>query len=144
MNQLPDLACACATLRRATRLITQIYDEELRPHLESSQFALLSAIEKLPACKQGLLADALGYDKTSVSRSLTLLHRNGWIEQATADDRRERGYKLSRAGVKVLYAARPGWQRAQDRLRAAMAADEWTAMWPVLRALTNSAARARR
>ena len=27
---LPDIECACATVRRAARLVTQLYDEEFR------------------------------------------------------------------------------------------------------------------
>src|SRR5262249_52995650 len=55
-GDLPDISkCACTTLRRAARLVTQLYDEELRRHLPASQFALLSAIERRPGCNQSML-----------------------------------------------------------------------------------------
>src|SRR5262249_39614614 len=65
-GDLPDIVCACATLRRAARLVTQLYDEELRLHLPASQFALLSAIESRPGCNQSMLARMLAFDKTTL------------------------------------------------------------------------------
>jgi DNA-binding MarR family transcriptional regulator len=140
---LPDIECACATLRRAARLLTQLYDEELRPHLQASQFALLMALDRRPRCNQSMLSRALAFDKTTLSRNLGLMERNGWIEYAAAGDRRERGFRLTAAGRKLLRTARPGWQRAQDRLRSSMTGDRWDAMWRVLHNLTNAAYHAR-
>ena len=34
IERLPDIECACATVRRAARLVTQLYDEELEGRLE--------------------------------------------------------------------------------------------------------------
>jgi len=140
---LPEIDCACATVRRAARLVTQLYDEELRPHLQASQFALLSVLEKRPGCNQSILARALAFDKTTLSRNLGLMERNGWIEHTEAGDQRERGFRLTGAGRKLLLAARPGWRRAQDRLRSTMTGTQWDAMWHVFRNITNAAHNAR-
>src|SRR6266851_5238614 len=94
---LPDIGCACASVRRAARLVTQLYDEEFRGHLEASQFALLSAIERQPGCNQSMLARALGLDKTTLSRNLSVLARRDWIERQEATDQRERGFRLTPA-----------------------------------------------
>jgi DNA-binding MarR family transcriptional regulator len=142
-GDLPDISkCACTTLRRAARLVTQLYDEELRLHLPASQFALLSAIERRPGCNQSMLARMLAFDKTTLSRNLGLMRRNGWIELATADG--QRGHvRLTKDGTKLLAAARPGWRRAQNRLRSAMSDAQWNAMWRVIRDVTNCAYQAR-
>jgi DNA-binding MarR family transcriptional regulator len=141
-GDLPGSACACATLRRAARLVTQLYDEELRRHLPASQFALLSAIKSRPGCNQSMLARMLAFDKTTLSRNLGLLRRNGWIELATGDGRGERP-RLTKDGTKVLAVAGPGWRRAQNRLRSTMSAAQWNAMWRVMRDVTSCAYRAR-
>ena len=143
-EKLPDIVCACATLRRAARLVTQLYDEELRPRLPASQFALLSAIAKRPKSTQSALARTLAFDKTTLSRNLALLKKNGWIEYTATDDQRERGVRLTAAGADLLVAAKPGWRRAQKRLQSAMTAAQWDAMWRVLRDVTNNAYQARR
>ena len=128
----PQTVCACLAVRHAARLVTQLYDEELREHLAMPQFGLLSAIGGLPGCNQATLARALDFDKTTLSRNLKLLERNGWIAHAASQDQRERGYLLTTAGSKLLAAAKPGWKRAQRRLRNAMSATEWDAMWKTL------------
>ena len=72
-------ACACATVRRAARLVTQLYDGELRPRLEASQFMLLTALERKPGCTQAALARIFGFDKTTVTRIESLSNaRAGW------------------------------------------------------------------
>jgi len=139
---LPEIECACATVRRAARLLTQLYDEELRESVQASQFALLSALEKRPGCNQAILSRALAFDKTTLSRNLSLMQKKGWIRVAAAEDRRERGFCLTAAGKKLLERAQPGWQRAQNRLRSAMTSQQWDSMWQVLRYVTDAAYRA--
>jgi DNA-binding MarR family transcriptional regulator len=137
-----EFGCACSALRHASRLITQIYEEELREHLATPQFTLLSVLHALPGCNQATLARRLDFDKTTLSRNLKLLEKNGWIEHTASDDRRERGYRLTSAGAKVLAAAKPGWKRAQGRLRAAMTASQWETMWKTFGNITDAARRA--
>jgi DNA-binding MarR family transcriptional regulator len=128
---LPNLACACATILRTARLVTQLYSHEIGAGtgnaLEPQQFALLSAFEHRPGLGQTPLGKALGLDKTTLSRNLRLLQKNGWIAPTEADPATgaRRSYKLTPAGEAVLAAAKPGWMRAQNKLRAALAAGEW-------------------
>ncbi|MEP6537508.1 MAG: MarR family winged helix-turn-helix transcriptional regulator [Bryobacteraceae bacterium] len=141
---LPDIDCACATIRRAARVVTQLYAEELSPRLEATQFALLSILGARPGCNQVTIGRALAFDKTTLSRNLKLLKANGWIEVQPAEDLRDRGYRLTAAGKDVLHTAKPGWKRAQGRLRGSMTPAEWDVMWKGLRILTQAAQSARR
>src|SRR5471032_3058355 len=94
-----DVACACATARRAARAVTQLYDGHLRAsEIEAPQFALLSALHAQGPCSQSAIGDRLALDKTTLSRNLKLLRQNGWIETAGAEDGRERRYVLSALG----------------------------------------------
>ncbi|MEO7135642.1 MAG: MarR family winged helix-turn-helix transcriptional regulator, partial [Vicinamibacterales bacterium] len=139
-----DFPCACATARRAARAVTQLYDQHLRAsELEGTQFALLSVLNAIGPCSQASIGHGFSFDKTTLSRNLTLLKKKGWIETAPSEDGRERRYVLSAAGKKQLTAAQPAWQRAQDQLRASMTAKEWNAMWKVFRRLTEAARVAR-
>jgi len=50
LEQLFSLPCACQSLRRATRVVTRIYDEELRKaEVEITQFGLLTALSFGPS-----------------------------------------------------------------------------------------------
>jgi len=88
-----------------------------------------------------MLARMLAFDKTTLSRNLGLMRRNGWIELATADGRRE--LRLTKDGAKLLAVARPGWRRAQNRLRSTMSDAQWSAMWRLMRDVTSCAYQAR-
>ena len=68
----PDIGvCACANLRRATRLVTQSYDAALRPvGLRVTQFTILAVLAKRGQMRQSKLADILGMDGTTLTRNL--------------------------------------------------------------------------
>jgi len=138
-NPLPDLGCACANLRRAARLVTQLYSHEIGPDVEPAQFSLLSALLRHPGSSQAPLGRALGLDKTTMSRNLRLMETNGWIELDSTDDRRERCYRLTVAGEKILSAAKRGWTRAQAKLRAALKSGDWEALSAVFGGVAEAA-----
>ena len=135
-----DMACACATARRAARAVTQLYDGHLRASdIEAPQFALLSALDTHGPCSQAAIGHRFALDKTTLSRNLKRLKQRGWIKTAGAEDGRERRYVLSTLGRRRLSAARPAWRRAQDQLRTSMTRQEWDAMWKALRVITDAA-----
>jgi DNA-binding MarR family transcriptional regulator len=143
-SPLPDLECACANLRRASRLVTQLYSHEIGPDVEPAQFSLLSALRRRAGISQAPLGRALGLDKTTISRNLRLMQRNGWIELASTDDGRERCYRLTQKGEKTLSAAKPGWMRAQAKLRAALRTGEWETLLKASGQVAEAAIAARR
>ena len=141
---LTEFSCACATARQVSRVLTQLYDSRLRgTGIEAPQFALLLTLDKQGPCSQAALGRRYAIDKTTVSRNLKLLERNGWIESPPANDTRERRFTLTAAGRKRLVAAKPEWKKAQEQLRSGMTAAQWDAMWRVFRIVTSAAQTAR-
>jgi DNA-binding MarR family transcriptional regulator len=137
---LTDLACACASARRVARVLTQLYDGHLRPAgLEAPQFALLMALRQHGPCSQVTLGRRHGLDKTTVSRNLRGLERQGWIAAAAAGDRRERVFALSAAGRQRVAAALPKWKKAQAQLRSGMTAAQWATMFQTFRIAARAA-----
>jgi DNA-binding MarR family transcriptional regulator len=109
--------CACFALRRAARAVTQLYDEALRPSgLRVTQFTVLQITSRLGSVALGQLARASAMDRTTLTRSLALLERDGLVEPAPRDDRRERRFRVTEPGEQALRAAFPRWERAQSRL----------------------------
>ncbi|MCU1320720.1 MAG: transcriptional regulator, MarR family [Acidobacteriaceae bacterium] len=141
INQvLPDLPCACATVRRASRLVTQLYGSHLRDHgLEASQLSILSFLNAQPGKSQVALASVLGFDKTTLSRNLKLLQKNGWVKSAKIEGQKELVLHLTRAGQRLVKSSHADWQKAQTQLQSAMTSAEWDTMWKGLRILTQSA-----
>ena len=140
---LVALPCACATLRRASRAVTQLYDQELRRSgLRVTQFTLLQALELAGSLTQGRLGELLSLDSTTLSRTLRPLLGKGWVRSLPGEDRRERHFQLTPAGRRQLQYARPGWERAQQRLQKALGVRDWQGLQTVLVAVTEAAQRA--
>ncbi len=121
---LPILPCACANLRRASRALTQLYDDELRPTgLRVTQLGILMALATAGELGQGRLAAAMAFDSTTLTRGLAVLRKQGWIEVRPGTDRRERRLSLTPKGREKVGEMRPHWERAQERVRRALGRD---------------------
>jgi DNA-binding MarR family transcriptional regulator len=140
---LPDLHCACATVRRTARLVTQFYGKEMGQRIEPEQFAMLTVLSHRPGASQSSLGRIMGTDKTTMSRNLRVLLRNGWVQLMASEDKRQRGYRLSAAGQKMLSEVKPSWMRAQAKLRAALTDDEWQEMLRLFGRVAEAALRER-
>ena len=137
--------CACASIRRASRSVTQLYDSWLRPHgIEAPQFSLLAMLDQLREANQVTLGRRLDLDKTTLSRNLKLLAHKRWVTVGSGADLRERRVKLTPAGRRRVKAARDAWRHAQEQLRCSMSGDEWETMWRTFNALTRASLAAQR
>jgi DNA-binding MarR family transcriptional regulator len=67
----------------------------------------------------------LAMDSTSLTRTLAIMVRQGWIAERRGEDRRERWLRLSSAGEAKLSRALPVWEKVQSRLRHQLGAQAW-------------------
>jgi DNA-binding MarR family transcriptional regulator len=108
----------CASLRRASRALTQLYEDALRPTgLRATQFTVLQTLSLAGEVTQGELGQILAMDSTTLTRTLTIMSRHGWIAKRRGEDRREWRMRLSKAGETQLKKALPHWEKAQKQLR---------------------------
>jgi len=120
------LPCMCASLRRASRALTQLYDDALRPlGLRATQFTVLQALSLAGKVSQGELGQLLVMDSTTLTRTLRILSAQGWIENRPGEDRRERLLRLTSAGHHQLKRATTRWECAQARLRSRLGDARW-------------------
>ncbi len=111
-------ACACFNLRKATRMVTQLYDEALKPAgIRATQFMVLAATRSAGPISVNRLADRIVMDRTTLTRNLKPLEREGLIAVQPGDDLRVREVSLTAKGRKTLDRAYPLWKRVQARLR---------------------------
>ncbi|HZY64042.1 MAG TPA: MarR family transcriptional regulator [Edaphobacter sp.] len=121
------LPCLCANLRRAARVVTQMYDEALRPSgLRAPQFALLQALSLAPGISQKGLARVLAFDSTTLTRTLDLMRKKSWVRSEIGEDRRELRLFLTEGGLEEYKHAMPYWQLAQKRLKAELGEAGWS------------------
>ena len=120
------LPCACANLRRTARLVTQLYEQALRPAgITGPQFTLLQALKLAHGALQKQLAEILRIDSTTLTRNLALLEKRGWLRAEPAPDRRAMRLGLTAAGERKYKQALPYWQSAQKQLRRALGDGKW-------------------
>jgi DNA-binding MarR family transcriptional regulator len=128
-NEIVSLPCACANLRRAARIVTQRYDQNLQAAgIKTTQFTLLQALTRAGNISQGNLGDLLGLDSTTLTRTLALLRRKGWIQTKPGEDRREVRLTLTAEGKRKYLSARHYWQSAQRQLRGVLGEAGWKQM----------------
>ena len=112
------VSCACGRLRRATRALTQLYDDAMAPSgLRVTQFSLLRTLAREGVLRIRDLAERTLLDRTALSRNLDPLIARGLVEAVRGSDARTRRIALTPAGERALRAASPHWRRAQARVR---------------------------
>ncbi len=109
--------CVCAALRRADRTITQIYDAILAPSgLHITQFTLLATLAEASPISINRLANLMVMDRTTLTRDLGLLSKQGWARIEVGEDHRLHVVTLTEEGQRVLAQALPLWQQAQSQM----------------------------
>jgi DNA-binding MarR family transcriptional regulator len=127
------LPCACQNLRRVTRIVTRIYDQELRKSgLEVSQFGLLTALAMAGQVNQARLSEGFAMDSTTLTRTLAVMRKRGWVQVKPGKDRRQRLFGLTETGRKRMAEAQPLWERAEQRLRKQLGDAAWKRMKEVV------------
>jgi DNA-binding MarR family transcriptional regulator len=122
----PDLLacrdCLCLASRRASRAITRRFDRLLRPHgIRATQFSILVMLVERGPTTIGELAEALGIERTTLTRNLAVVEEQGWVKIAIGDtDGRSRVVKATAKGRKAVINALPAWRRAQAAASAAV------------------------
>lgn len=107
-------SCTCFNLRKATRAVTQLYDDILRPSgLRTTQFNLLTVIWIMGTVSITRLAEEAVIDRTTLARNLELLKKEGLVRIQAGEDARVREVSLTPAGHDSLTAALPHWKKAQ-------------------------------
>jgi DNA-binding MarR family transcriptional regulator len=120
------LPCMCASLRRASRVLSQHYDTALRPlGLRATQFTLLQALSLAGEVSQGALGEILAIDSTTLTRTLAIMQRRGWITSRSGKDRRERKLSLSDTGRAEFKRALPYWEKVQQELHVRLGNERW-------------------
>ena len=126
--------CTCLRLRKASRCISQIYDQHLQRHgLTITQYSLLAHLNRLDGVSIGTLAEKLIMDPTTLTRNLRPLEREGLIVQAADPrDRRSRRLHLTDPGRTKLTLAKPAWVEAQRQIELALGVDDAIALHAAL------------
>jgi DNA-binding MarR family transcriptional regulator len=74
--KLQSLPCYCATLRQAARAVTALYEAVLADSgLHATQYTVLQVLKRASNLTTTELADAIGIDQTTATRTLALVKK---------------------------------------------------------------------
>ncbi|HEX2654292.1 MAG TPA: MarR family winged helix-turn-helix transcriptional regulator [Xanthobacteraceae bacterium] len=121
--------CACHKTRMAMRAVTRAYDEALRPvGLRVTQFLLLMAVAAEGIMSITALANSMGMDRTTLTRNLGPLEKEGLIHRGSEGRRRSRALEVTPTGHVLISEALPLWENAQKNLRTKLGENDWAAI----------------
>jgi DNA-binding MarR family transcriptional regulator len=120
-------SCASFNFRRAARAVTRLYDQAFEPFgIRSTQFTILIGIAKTQPTSISALSALLIIDRTTLTRSLGLLKKQGLLSISERSIKRQRFLRLTPKGERTLAATLPAWRKAQDRFVQTLGADYWS------------------
>ena len=117
-------ACIAVRLRMLNRVVTNIYDDALRPlGLKVSQMNILVAAAKMGTARPTDVCEHLHLDVSTLSRNVDRMKARGWLEVVPDEDGRSQPFRLTAQGRKLLERAIPSWDEAQERVKELLGSD---------------------
>lgn len=117
--------CTCLNLRRASKAITEYYDNYLQVEgISVSQFALLRHVAYFESMTMTNLAAHMRIDRTTLNRNLKPLVEQEFLAIAPGKDSRTREIRLLNKGKKKLARSQILWQQAQQNIKDYLGIDD--------------------
>src|ERR1700735_2735615 len=102
--------CIAVRLRLLNRVITNFYDDALRPRgLKVSQLNILIVTARLGLARPAQVCEILQLDVSTLSRNVKPLQAHGWLEAVPEEDARAQPFRLTAQGTRLLDQAIPAW-----------------------------------
>lgn len=121
--------CTNLKLRQFMRRMSQFYDVELaKAGLKTTQYSLLSYVDKLGPVRPGELAEGLKMDASTLTRNLRPLVDAGWVVVSAGEDARSRRVSLTPEGREKRAEAKRRWKVAQEGVNRLLGADQVVAL----------------
>jgi DNA-binding MarR family transcriptional regulator len=122
-------SCVAFNLRRSSRIISKIYEKEMRgAPIRGPQFSLMIVIAKRGTETITGLARDIGADRTTLTRNLKQLERKGVVRISEGKNHRTKAVTLLPAGEKAIQASVQHWKKAQAKVLSALGEDRWGRM----------------
>ncbi|MGV8988743.1 MAG: MarR family winged helix-turn-helix transcriptional regulator [Cypionkella sp.] len=134
-------SCYATALRKASRRVSQFYDVALEPSgIKTTQFAILSAVERSGPVTVGALAHTLVMDAGGLAHTLKPLIRDGMLSiDVDPSDKRSRLVSIETSGSARVRDARVFFEVAQERFEQAFGHAEAHALRAAVRIIASDA-----
>lgn len=131
--------CACFNFRKASRSVTQLFDQILAPTgLRSTQLVILITAQLLGPSSIARLARELVMDRSTLTRNLKPLLAMGLLQFARPESGKHKSVEVTEEGRKALLAATPAWHQAQSHLVGQFGVERWERIMTDLSAIVDA------
>ena len=121
--------CACFTVRRISRVITQFFDAELGRHgVRPTQTPILGALQAKDGWSMAELSEWLGMERTTLLRNLRPLQRDGLVQAKGGGRGGPVELEITQKGRAALAKVLPAWHAAQDKVVAILGPERWSSI----------------
>ena len=111
--------CMVSNSRMAARAITRRYDAYLRPFgMTATQLSLLGGLREMAGATVSEIAEARGFDRTTLTRNLDRLEATGIVASRHPDHGNGRISEITPKGEALLEQLLPLWRQAQAEIQA--------------------------
>jgi DNA-binding MarR family transcriptional regulator len=125
-QEMCDDSCTCGKLREAARAVTLLYDTAFKASgLLSTQLGVLHIIHDSTSITISKLAGRLGMDRTTLTRNLSVLERQGLVKISSGKDQRTRNVTITSKGRASVAKAIPLWNEIQHKVKQQMGEKSW-------------------
>ena len=108
-------ACLADKVRLINRAITGIYDDALKSiGITTSQMNILVVVAKYGEAAPRQVGDWLHLEKSTLSRNVKLLEKNGWLKSVPGENGRSHLLRVTAKGAEILDQGLPPWEAAQQ------------------------------
>lgn len=135
-------SCIAGRVRLLNRVITNLYDEALRPlGVKLSQGNVLAVAAKLGVARPAEVCDILELDASTLSRTVDRMVENGWLEILPDEDGRSHPFRLTEQGKRLMQKAIPAWESAQAEAKKLLGEDGLRLLDAAVRRIKTAQAR---
>ena len=137
--QTAPRGCTNFKLRQLLRRVSLVYDREMAEcGLKTTQYSLLTHIEKLGPITQAELAKVMAMDSATLSRNLRPLQSAGWVAIQAGADARSHALTMTASGSKKRVEAQVLWKRAQLQLNETVGLHDVIALHGLIDRMTDA------
>lgn len=123
------VGCLNFNLKKAAREIAAIYDRAFQAlGIKSTQFSILVAIGYFTESPMSDLSAMLGLDRTTLSKNLKPLERDGYLTITPGADRRRHLVRLTQKGERLLLKAIPLRHQTHDAVVGQLGREDYRAL----------------
>ena len=123
-REIEPAICNCLALRQAARHVSAFYDRHLAAErITTAQYSILAKLARLGPQSIGALAGMMVMDRTTTTRAVRPLARDGLVTISPGKDERTRMVRITPAGETRVKAAAARWRAAQKEFEAGYGAE---------------------